>query len=168
MLRKNFLIVILFLIPLTLSAQVKFGHLNCLDVMKAMPEYQQAEATIDVMQKKYQEELMRTQYNFQLQYQEYLSQANSLPKNIAERRQKELQDMAQRQEQFQQESYKAIQEAREQALAPIKQKLADAILNVGLEGEFTYIFDISKTDIPFIGEASYDVTEAVKSKLEIK
>jgi len=139
-----------------------------MEIMKAMPEYQQAETTIGTMQKKYQEELKRTQTNFQMQYQEYLSQVNTLPKNIAERRQKELQDMAQRQEQFQQESFKAIQEARDQVLAPIKQKLANAIIEVGQEGEFTYIFDTSKTDIPFIGETSYDVTEEVKSKLNIQ
>ena len=71
--------------------------------------------------------MQRTNEEFQKKYQEFLAQADSLPKNIAERRQKELQDMAQRQEQFQQEAYQSMQKAQQDAMAPIYQKLDEAI-----------------------------------------
>lgn len=76
-------------------------------------------------------------------YQEFLAQADSLPKNIAERRQKELQDMAQRQEQFQQEAYpKYAESAAKDTMAPIYKKLDEAIKHRQNEG-VVYIFDLN-------------------------
>ena len=104
MLKKIALIAIMFILPLGAMAQTKFAHLNSQEVVVVMPEFLKAQADLEAMAKKYQEEMQRTQDEFQKKYQEFLAQADSLPKNIAERRQKELQDMAQRQEQFQQEA----------------------------------------------------------------
>ena len=83
--------------------------------------------------------MQRTNEEFQKKYQEFLAQADSLPKNIAERRQKELQDMAQRQEQFQQEAYQSMQKAQQDAMAPIYQKLDEAIQAVGKAEGVVYI-----------------------------
>ena len=99
---------------------------------------------------------------------EFLAQADSLPKNIAERRQKELQDMAQRQEQFQQEAYQSMQKAQQDAMAPIYQKLDEAIQAVGKAEGVVYIFDLARTPIPFVGAQSVDVTAKVKTQLGIK
>lgn len=98
----------------------------------------------------------------------YMAQADSLPKNIAERRQKELQDMAQRQEQFQQEAYQSMQKAQQDAMAPIYQKLDEAIQAVGKAEGVVYIFDLARTPIPFVGAQSVDVTAKVKTQLGIK
>ena len=105
MLKKIALLVVMFALPLGAMAQAKFAHMNSQDVIAVMPEFTKAQADLDAMSKKYQDEMQRTNEEFQKKYQEFLAQADSLPKNIAERRQKELQDMAQRQEQFQQEAY---------------------------------------------------------------
>ena len=106
MLKKIALLVVMFALPLGAMAQAKFAHMNSQDVIAVMPEFTKAQADLDAMSKKYQDEMQRTNEEFQKKYQEFLAQADSLPKNIAERRQKELQDMAQRQEQFQQEASK--------------------------------------------------------------
>ena len=100
MLKKIALLVVMFALPLGAMAQTKFAHMNSQEVIVTMPEYTKAQADLDAMSKEYQTEMQRTQEEFNKKYQEFLAQADSLPKNIAERRQKELQDMAQRQEQF--------------------------------------------------------------------
>ena len=119
MLKKIALLVVMFALPLGAMAQAKFAHMNSQDVIAVMPEFTKAQADLDAMSKKYQDEMQRTNEEFQKKYQEFLAQADSLPKNIAERRQKELQDMAQRQEQFQQEAYQSMQKAQQDAMAPI-------------------------------------------------
>ena len=96
------------------------------------------------------------------------AQADSLPKNIAERRQKELQDMAQRQEQFQQEAYQSMQKAQQDAMTPIYKKLDEAIQAVGKAEGVVYIFDLARTPIPYVGAQSVDVTAKVKTQLGIK
>ena len=167
MLKKIVLAAILAL-PLSVMAQTKFGHMNSQDVITAMPEYTKAQTDLDAMAKQYQEEMQRTQEEFNKKYQEFLAQADSLPRNIAERRQKELQDMDQRQQQFQQEVYQSMQKAQQDALTPIYQKLETAIQAVGKAEGVIYIFDIARTPVAYIGAESIDLTAKVEALLGIK
>ena len=93
---------------------------------------------------------------------------DSLPQNIAERRQKELQDMAERQEQFQQEAQQGMQKAQQEKMAPVYQKLDNAIKAVGEAEGVIYVFDLARTQIPYIGAQSIDLTTKVKAQLGIK
>ena len=157
MLKKIALLVVMFALPLGAMAQTKFAHMNSQEVIVTMPEYTKAQADLDAMSKE-----------FNKKYQEFLAQADSLPKNIAERRQKELQDMAQRQEQFQQEAYQSMQKAQQDAMTPIYKKLDEAIQAVGKAEGVVYIFDLARTPIPYVGAQSVDVTAKVKTQLGIK
>ena len=168
MLKKIALLVIMFVLPLGAMAQTKFAHMNSQEVISVMPEFTKAQADLDAMSKKYQEEMQRTQEEFNKKYQEFLAQQDSLPKNISERRQKELNDMAQRQEQFQQEAYQAMQKAQQDAMTPIYKKLDEAIQAVGKTEGAIYIFDLARTPIPFVSAQSTDVTAKVKTQLGIK
>lgn len=168
MLKKIALLVVMFALPLGAMAQAKFAHMNSQEVIIAMPEYTKAQADLDAMSKKYQEEMERTNKEFQQKYQAFMAEQDSLPRNIAERRQKELQDMAQRQEQFQQDAYQAMQKAQQDAMVPIYQKLDQAIQAVGKTEGAVYIFDLARTPIPFVSTQSVDVTAKVKTQLGIK
>lgn len=168
MLKKIVLLVAMFILPLGVMAQVKFAHMNSQEVIMAMPEFTKAQAELDAMSKEYQKELERGQQEFQKKYQAFIEEVDSLPKNIAERRQKDLQDMDQRQQQFQQEAAQALQKAQQDALTPIYQKLEVAIDAVGKAEGVIYIFDIARTPLAFIGNQSIDVTAKVKAQLGIK
>ncbi|NCC10084.1 MAG: OmpH family outer membrane protein [Bacteroidia bacterium] len=171
MLRKIALIILIAL-PLGVFAQnLKFGHINAQEIITVMPEYTKAIADLQALEKKYTEELERTQGEFNKKYQEFQQAMakDSLPANIAERRQKELQDMAQRQEQFQQEAQQGMQKAQGEMMAPIYKKLDDAIKAVGAAENVTYIFDLARTPIPYVNEAqSINLTPKVKTHLGIK
>ena len=168
MLKKIAIVALLFILPLGVMAQVKFAHLNSQEIITVMPEFTKAQADLDAMSKKFQEEMQRTQTEFNKRYQEFVAQADSLPKTIAERRQKELQDMAQRQEQFQQEAYQTMQQAQQDAMTPIYKKLDEAIQAVGKAEGVVYIFDIARTPIAYVSSQSVDVTAKVKAQLGIK
>ena len=167
MLKKIALLVIVFALPLGAMAQ-KFAHMNSQEVISLMPEYTKAQADLEAMSKQYSEEMQRSQTEFNKKVQEFQAQADSLPKNIAERRQKELQDMAQRQEEFQQEAYQNMQKAQQEALVPIYKKLDEAIQAVGKAEGAIYIFDLARTSIPYVSATSVDVTSKVKAQLGIK
>ena len=71
--------------------------------------------------------------------------------------------------QFEQEVQQNLQKAQEDMTTPIFKKAEDAIVAVGQEGGYTFIFDLSRTAIPFVNDKqSTDVTTAVKTKLGIK
>ena len=168
---KKIALLILLILPMGVFAQtLKFGHMNGQEVVMAMPEFTKARADMQALQKKYTDEFQRTQEEFNKKYQEFQQAMakDSLPQNIAERRQKELADMAQRQEQFQQEAEQGLQQANQEAMTPIYKKLDEAIQAVGAAEGVIYIFDVARTPIPYIGAQSIDLTAKVKAQLGIK
>ncbi|WP_072546721.1 OmpH family outer membrane protein [Mediterranea massiliensis] len=168
MLKKIALIVVMFILPLGMMAQSKFGHMNSQEIITVMPEFTKAQTDLDALSKQYREEMQRSEEEFNRKYQELLQQQDSLPKNILERRQKEVQDMAQRQQQFQQEAYQAMEKAQQDAMVPIYKKLDEAVQAVGKAEGVVYIFDIARTPVAYIGSESIDLTAKVKTQLGIK
>ena len=70
MLKKIALLVVMFALPLGAMAQAKFAHMNSQEVITVMPEFTKAQADLDAMSKKYQDEMQRTNEEFQKKYQE--------------------------------------------------------------------------------------------------
>ena len=161
---KKIALVLMLALPMGVFAQnLKFGHINAQEIVSAMPEFAKAQSDIEALDKQLTSELQRTQEEFNKKYQEFQQAIakDSLPANIAERRQKELQDMMQRQEQFQQEA--------QQQMAPIYKKLDDAIKAVGAAEGVIYIFDLARTPVAYVNESqSINLTPKVKTQLGIK
>lgn len=162
----------LLALPMGVFAQnLKFGHINAQEIVSAMPEFAKAQTDIQALEKQFTTELQRSQEEFNKKYQEFQQAIakDSLPQNIAERRQKELIDMQQRQDQFQQEAAQQLQKAQTDALTPIYKKLDDAIKAVGVAEGVIYIFDLARTPIPYVNESqSVNLTAKVKAQLGIK
>jgi outer membrane protein len=160
----------MFIIPISVFAQTfKFGHLSSQDIFTEMPERAKAVNELQTLEKKYRDEIQRTNDEFQKKYQEFLEARDSLPQNISEKRQKELQDMMQRSEQFQQEAQQMLVQKQEELMTPIYQKIDNAIKAVGEAQGMTFIFDTSRTAIPYINTTqSTDVTALIKAELGIK
>ena len=152
---KKIALVMLLALPMGVFAQnLKFGHINAQEIITVMPEFTKAQNDIQTLEKQLTAELQRTQEEFNKKYQEFQQAIakDSLPPNIAERRQKELQDMMQRQEQFQQDAQQQMAKAQNDAMAPIYQK-----------------FDLARTSIPYVNESqSINLTSKVKANLGIK
>ena len=166
---KRIALVMLLALPMGVFAQnLKFGHINAQEIITVMPEFTKAQNDIQTLEKQLTAELQRTQEEFNKKYQEFQQAIakDSLPPNIAERRQKELQDMMQRQEQFQQDAQQQMAKAQNDAMAPIYQKLDNAIKAVGAEQGYTYIIDPQV--LLYTGPNAIDATPMVKTKLGLK
>ena len=110
---KKIALLALLIIPMSIFAQtLKFGHVRSYEVIQIMPEYEKAMADLQDLQKKYTDEIKRANDEFNRKYQEFIQQQDSLPRNIAERRQKELQDLMERGQQFEQEVQENMQKAQ--------------------------------------------------------
>ena len=167
MLKKIFLLLMLVL-PMSVFAQ-KFGHIKTQEILTVMPEYTKAQTDIQTMQKQYDDEIKRLSDEVNKKFAAYQQEQANLPKNIQERRQKELQEMSERGMQMQQDAQQELQRSWLQMLEPIAKKIDDAIKSVGQEGGYVYIFDLNATSIPFVNETlSTDVTGAVKAKLGLQ
>ena len=165
---KKIALLLLLIVPMSVFAQ-KFGHIKSADVLTVMPEFTKAQTDIQAMQKQYEDEMKRATDELTKKYTEYQQEQANLPKNIQERRQKELQELNEKGMQFQADAQQQLQKAYAEMMEPIYKKIDDAIKAVGQEGGYVYIFDLNRTDIPFVNESlSTDVTPIVKGKLGLK
>ena len=114
------------------------------------------------------DDLKRLEDEFTKKSEEYNAQQATLHDQIKERREKELQDLYTRMQQYYQESRTKLDQAGMEKQQAINEKILKAIKEIGAEGGYLYIFDVS-SGIPFINETiSVDVTDQVKAKLGIK
>ncbi len=162
------LIAILFLMaPLALFAQ-KFGHLNSADIIQVMPEYTAAQAELQNLEKQITNELQMMESELAKKSEAYEKEKATLPANIQQRRESELQDLYTRMQQYYQSSQQQLQQASQEKMTALTEKITKAIKEVGVAGGFLYIFDTA-SGIPYISETlSTDVTAQVKAKLGIK
>ena len=165
---KKIALLLLLIAPMSVFAQ-KFGHVKFAEILTVMPEYTKAQTDIQAQQKQYEDEMKRASDELTKKFTEYQQEQANLPKNIQERRQKELQELNEKGMQFQADAQQQLQKAYAEMMEPIYKKIDDAIKAVGQEGGYVYIFDLNRTDIPFVNESlSTDVTPAVEGKLGLK
>ena len=153
---------------LTANAQAKFGHVNTQEIIQAMPEYTAAKNDIDKLTAQYEADLKSMQDELQKKADAFDKEQATLPDNIKQRRQTELQEMYQKIQQSYQDNQQALQKASQEKMQAITAKLLDAIKAVGQAGEFVMINEIN-AGIPYISTTlSTDVTAQVKTKLGLK
>lgn len=166
MLKKLF-IAVLCCLPLAVGAQtLKFGTINTAEVLAVMPERAEAEKQMQELTRRYEDEFVKLQEDFQKKYAEVQAMGDTVPETILMRRYEELQAMDQRIASFRQVAEQDIAKKQEELFMPIQQKLMDAIATVGKENGFTYIFDANAPY--YTGTGNEDVTPLVKAKLGIK
>ena len=164
---KKLFLAVMMLAPVAAFAQ-KFGHVNAQDIIQVMPEYTKARTEIEALQKQYEDDLKSMQEEMQKKAEAYEKEQASLPANIKERREKELQDMYQKLQQSAADNQQALQKASGEKMQAITTKVVDAIKSVGQAGGYVYIMDIA-SGIPYISTTlSTDVTDQVKAKLGLK
>ena len=89
---KKIAFLLLLIAPMSLFAQ-KFAHFKSMDIIPVMPEYSKAQTDIQKMQKQYEDEIKRASDEFNKKFAEYQQEQKTLPQNIQERRQRELQEL---------------------------------------------------------------------------
>ena len=167
---KKLLLAAFVVAPMCLMAQVKLGYVNTQEIFNVMPEKATAESTLKTASDKYETEFKNLQTVFQKKVEEYdkADKDASTPQAIKDRHNQELQDEYQKIQNFQQTAAQDLQRQQEQLLAPITQKLQNAIQAVGAEGGYTFIYDMSIPAILYTGTGAEDVSAKVKAKLGIK
>ena len=152
----------------TANAQAKFGHVNTQEIIQAMPEYNKAKSEIDALQAQYEADLKSMQDELQKKGEAFEKEQATLPENIKQRRQQELQDMYTKIQQSFQDNQQALQKASSDKMQAITNKVLDAIKAVGQSGGYVYIMEMG-AGIPYISTTlSTDVTAQVKTQLGIK
>ena len=133
-----------------------------------MPEFTKARTDIEALTKQYEADLKSMQEELQKKSEAYEKEQATLPANIKQRRETELQEMYQKIQQSYQDNQQALAKEQNEKMQAITTKVVDAIKAVGQAGGYVYIMDMA-SGIPYISTTlSTDVTTQVKTKLGLK
>ena len=168
---KRFMLLAVMATTLCLGAQAqKFGFVNTSEIFNVMPDKVTAENTLKSVSDKYEAEFKNLQDAFQKKMTDYeaADKDATTPQAIKDRHNQELQEDYMKIQNFQQTASQDLQRQQETLLAPITQKLQNAIQAVGAEGGYTFIFDQAAGAIIYTGSNAEDVSAKVKAKLGIK
>ena len=151
---------------ITAQAQ-KFGHVNTQEIIQAMPEFTKANGELEALAKQYQADLELMQKEIQGKAEAFEKEEASLPDNIKQRRNQELQELYQKYQQNLQDNQQALAKAEQEKMGEVQAKMLKAVEAVGQEGGFVFI--MQNGSLPYISTTlSTDVTAQVKAKLGLK
>lgn len=164
---KKILLAIFVALPMLAVAQApKFGVVNTQSIIEAMPDFKTAQEQITASSKRYEDEFQKLREEAEKKYSEYQNLAADTPESIKERRIQEIQELDQKMQQFHSTATQDLQRQQEAAIAPIQEKVRQAVDAVGKENSMTFIFE---NVIPsYTGADVTDVTPLVKTRLGLK
>ena len=144
-------------------AQMKFATVRLQEVFEKMPETKAANKTLEELAKKYEAENTTLKTEYEIKYTDYVRSRNGMPQNIRARREQELMLISQSIEDFMKVAQKDIKEQQEKLMAPIKNKLMEAVTSVGTEGGYAFVID--EAQMLYKGVNFEDITLFVEAKL---
>lgn len=132
-----------------------------------MPERDSAVSKLDKFTKTLQDQVEELQVEFNKKYQDYLQKRSTFTDAIREMKEKELNEMQQRAQEFQQVAEQDYQRYQSEVMKPVIERADSAIKKVAKANGFTYIFDTSTGVILYFSEQSVDIGPLVKKELGI-
>ena len=165
--KKIILVMAAALVALSASAQnLKFANVNFNELVMLMPEADSASAQMNASQQEAQDTYKSMMDEFQNKYQQYQQKSSTWTAAIRESKEKELADIQNRIEEFNQSIQQELQQQQSQLMAPIQKKAVEAVNKLAKEGGYIYVFEQGSL-LYFDASQSTDLTPAARKALNI-
>ena len=140
------------------------AHINSNDLMQIMPGRDSAQTTLQAEVQELEATLKSMQSEMEKRYNDYMENQSGWTELIRQTKQREIQDMGARIQEFQENAQKQLQQREADLLKPIIDRAKKAIEDVAREGGYTYILDSGTASILY-SQDSDDIMPQVKKKL---
>ncbi len=159
---------VIILLAGTIQAQnLKFGHINSTQLLSLMPETKLADSTLQKFGASLESQLKTMTNEYQSKVGDFRAGEATMSEPIKEAKAKEINDLEQRIQDFQESAQQSLQKKKEEIYTPIIKKAEDAIKDIAKEKSYSYIFDTSVGVVLFAQESD-DILPMVKTKLGLK
>ena len=149
------------------NRQFTFGYLSYEAALKSMPDYAIVQQKMADLRAQYQAETKRVEEEFNRKYEDFLDGQRDFPKSILQKRQSELQELMEKNITFREHRLEELAQAEQQAMAPLRIRLIEALSKIGRERGYAFIVDTDQKALPFINPAmGEDITELVTRSLQ--
>lgn len=169
MTRKLAILFVFTFLGFGLKAQstLKFGHINSTQLLSQMPDTKAADSTLQKFGASLESQLKTMSAEYQGKIADFKSKEGSMADPIREAKIKEISDLEERIQSFQESAQSSMQKKKEELYTPILKKAEDAINGIAKEKGYSYIFDSSAGSLLFAQESD-DIMSLVKTKLGLK
>ncbi len=170
--KKKYLYLILALvIPATSvfsQTNLKIGHVNIQEMVQQLP----ATDSIQVVLKKEADD-MEKMFNEMLQehdagVKKFEAEKSTYSEFVRNSKEKDLVEMANKIQQYQQTANQQLQKRNMELLQPIYDKINKAIEKVALKNGYTYVLDLSTGTVAYHSPSSEDLNPLVLKELGIE
>lgn len=145
---------------------LQIGFLSYDKALKDMPDYALVQARQKELRHAYETELKRVEDEFNQKYEAFLEGQRDFPRTILLKRQTELQQLLQQNLDFKRQGLKDLEKAEEEAMAPLHQKLTEAIAKVAKKSSLALVVNTDSRACPFIDpDMGVDLQEEVSKLL---
>ncbi len=154
----------------TLQAQgtPKFAHIDSQALIASMPKHDTIMKQLKAFEQELYDQLEQLQVEYNKKLQDYTQKRETLTAALREAKEKELADLGQRANDFQQAAQRDFQTQQGKLLQPLIDEVNAAIQRVGKTNGYTYVFDKSMGFLLYVGAESEDILEKVQKELKIK
>lgn len=166
--KRVFLIAAVLLVIGTGAAQAqqaKYGHVNSGEILQAMPGIDSLQIKLSAYQAELEEMNQTMLAEYQTKQDKFDHEAGTMSSSVRQLREKELQDLATRIQEFQSNAHEDLEEKQFELAKPFQDAIKAAIDKVSAAQHFTYIFD---TKLLLYYDNGEDITPLVKKELGIK
>jgi outer membrane protein len=165
---KVLAIVVLVAVAATSNAQkaTKIGHIDFGKILEQMPGQDTVKGVMEKYVQELQGQLQTMQSELEMKGADYQKNLASMSSIIKATKEKEITDLQDRIQAFQQSAQKDITDKQTELITPFVDKAKAAIKDVAKEGGYTYILNAVE-DILLYSDGGDDVGPQVKKKLGI-
>lgn len=149
------------------NAQQKYGHIDSGEILEAMPEYKQLNASVERKQKDAQVQMQKMYQDYQNRQKELSEYGMSMMMAVREEKMMELDSLQQAIAGYEENASVEIQKLQEKLMKPLNDKYIKIVNQVAKDNGYSYIFDIAAGLVVYYPENSGDITALVKQKMGI-
>jgi outer membrane protein len=149
----------------TATAQ-KIAHVNLDSLISIMPESKTAQQSVQDYAKQLEQQVTAMQTELQTKYADYQEKSKDMAEVVKASKEKELNDLNQRIQDFQQQAQADYQKKSAELSKPVYEKAKKAIDVVAKENAYKYVLDTS-TGLVLYNEPADDIIALVIKKLGI-
>lgn len=162
---KLTLTVMLVMCASSVFAQ-KFGRVDLAAVVTAMPEFTEAQTNLEAYGKDLQDQLEQIMVEFNTLYADYQKNAATLSDSVRQLKERELSELQQRYQDFQQLAQQDMQKKEAELFEPVQKKAQEAINKIAKENGYIVVFNTGS--LVYFDEAQLvDIAPLVKKELGI-
>jgi len=169
---KRLVVLFVGLLSLTqVAVAQKYGYVDTQYILESVPEYGTAQEELNKLSEQWQKEIEEKFGLVDKKQREFETEAILLPEEIKKQRQKEIDELRLGAMELQKQRFGVggdLFKKREELIKPIQDRIFEAIQQVAVERQYSFVFDKANQSNLLYADPKFDISDAVLQKMGIK